>query len=61
MDGAEGDAGGLVFGYRLDLSFDGNFCSDFEDDPVFGAVVVALQAKRRPRVDDNPFHLKPQA
>lgn len=61
MNGAEGDVDGLVLGDQLDLGIDGHFGGASDDDPVFGAVMVALERKRRTGVDDDALHLKARA
>ena len=58
MDGAEGDVDGLVFGNQAHLVVDGDPGGAFDDDPVFGAVVVALQAEGGAGVDDDALDLK---
>ena len=42
VDGAEGDVDGLVFGNEFYFAIDSHFGCAIYDDPVFGAVVVAL-------------------
>ena len=41
---AQGNVDRLVFGNQAHIGIDGHFCSTFHHDPMFGAVVMALQA-----------------
>lgn len=54
MLGAEGDENGMVFADELDLVVDG----DFNDYPMFGAVVIRLERQRSAWVYVDTFHLK---
>lgn len=50
---------GLIFGAKLNLFTDGNLGRAFDQYPMLGAVVMALQRQRGSGVDDDAFDLKP--
>ncbi len=53
VNGAQGNKGRLVRAQIEHLVVPGDACRAVDDDPVLGAMVVALQAQSSPRLDDN--------
>src|SRR5690606_11263305 len=58
MDSTEGDVNGVGRCHQLNLGIDGHFGGAFYDDPVFGAVVVALKRQSRAWMDNYALHLE---
>ncbi len=55
---AEGDVGALVFSEQKGFTALSNLGRALDDDPVLGAVVVALQGEAAARLDSDALDLK---
>ena len=58
MNCAQGDVDRLVFRHELHLVVNRHLGGPAHHDPVFGAMVVALQRQRRAWMDVDAFHLE---